>query len=196
MQLPRPCPGWCDLPWPSSAKTAVLFSPQLPVQKLPVHCHLSTPPKERGVLLWTACAHTRRQGWTTDCFVRDRETLWERVEGALSRRNETQSSKQTGWDSLWTNILHVDLMQGWESKRRKEGENENEWKVRQATWPADELCVCVCSWGQLGDLKDTTVEGRIHDYYWFSTRLGADSSPARRRTGFTVLDQMKTLSHD
>lgn len=50
--------------------------------------------------------------------------------------------------------------------------------------------------GGLEDLKDTTAEDSIRNYCQLRTRLGVDSSAACRHTGFTVLDQMKVLSHD
>lgn len=145
MQLHRPFPGWCDLLWPSGAKTAVLFSLRLAVLKLPVQCRTSTPDEEREVLLWTACAHTRRQDWITDCFVGDRETLWVKV----SREKECRGIASGRWDTvmktegLSTNILLVRWRFTWRGEEVKAGK----WGERVSTWPADELCVCEGSSG-------------------------------------------------
>lgn len=199
IQLPRPFPGWCDLLWPSCAKTAVLFSPQLAAAKLPIQCCTSTPDEERAVLLWTACAHTRRQDWITDCFVGDRETLWGKVSrekecrAASPPRSETQPLRQKDWDTLCKKKIFAvygeDLMEAWESKRRRVGRmSERSGRLHGL------LMSCVCE-GAAWGLKGPAADDGIHNYYWYRPRLGADSSPYRRRhTGFTVLDQMRTVT--
>lgn len=158
MQLSRP--AQVEL---TSCGPAVLKQPQLAVQKLPAHCHLSTPEKQRGVLPWSACAHTRRQTRATDCVVRDRETLWGwtefrgRVQGALSQRNETQSSKQRGLDSLCANVLHVQWRFDGGGEEVKEEERGGQWAKGQTGDATGWWAVCVCLLGQLEGLKGLRV---------------------------------------
>lgn len=175
------------------------------IQKLPVHYQLSTPEeRERRTSVNCMCSHTRRQDWITECFVPDRETLC----GKLRRERGLEEGGgllQRRWmfrDSVYnltaphTNIIHVQWRLEAEGWGRGEGDKvkgverrENEWKARQATRITDELCA-PAAWG----LKDTTAEDRIGDYYWFRTRLRADSSLARRHAALSWIwnwDQME-----
>ncbi len=191
------------LVWTSSANWAV-FSPtgcrscQFRATSQPLR-------RESSTFMNCMCAHTRRLGWITDCFIRDRETLCGKMSrtgggGALSQSNETHrhTLKQRDWcilrylTALSKNILHAwqRLVEEWGDKRREKG-----WMSERPDRLQGLLMSCVCARAAWG-LKGHDSEDRIHDYYWFRTRLGAGSSSARRRTGFTASDQMKMLSHN
>ena len=173
MQL---CWASSRLVWPAVARSGPalligLFSLQLAAQKLPVASGTSEPlRRERSASMNCMCAQCGRQDWITDCFVWDRETLCGKMSremgGGYCLREVRHRNRRTETD-IPTNVLHVaGKIWGWEGERREEEIGY------EACWWA------VCVWGQLGDLKDTTVQDWIHDYYWFRTRLGADSSAA------------------